>query len=163
MMRQRLLPLLLVVGLLLSACARGETKPNPPTIRYGEDTCTHCNMIISDPRYAAGYAYEISSGRYESLAFDDIGDLLVDLGEHADRHIVAWYVHDYASEEWLDATTAYYVVSAQIMSPMGHGIAAHATQGAAEQMAQIKGGQVYDWQALLAQAKTLEQETSHDH
>ena len=162
-MKQRLLLLLLLTVLLLAACSRGETVPKPPAIRYGEDTCTHCNMIISDPRYAAGYAHEISSGYYESLAFDDIGDLLTDLGEHPERHIVAWYVHDYESEEWLDATTAYYVISEQIMSPMGHGIAAHATQAAAEQMAQAKGGQVYDWQALLTQAKTLDHEASHDH
>lgn len=163
MMRERLLLLLLVAGLLLAACARGETTPKPPTIRYGEDTCTHCNMIISDPRYAAGYAHEISSGRYESLAFDDIGDLLADLREHADRHIVTWYVHDYESEEWLDATTAYYVLSAQIMSPMGHGIAAHATKAAAEEMAQAKHGQLFNWQGLVAQAKTLAQEASHQH
>ncbi|MCE7984754.1 MAG: hypothetical protein DYG89_26580 [Caldilinea sp. CFX5] len=162
-MKQRLLLLLLLTGLLLAACSRGETTPNPPTIRYGEDTCTHCNMIISDPRYAAGYAHEISAGRYESLAFDDIGDLLADLGEHAERHIVAWYVHDYESEEWLDATAAYYVVSDEIISPMGHGIAAHATQAAAEQMAQAKNGQVFDWQGLLAHAQTLDHEAAHQH
>jgi len=162
-MKRGLLLLLLVVSLLLSACARGETTPTPPTIRYGEDTCAHCNMIISDPRYAAGYAYEISDGRYESLAFDDIGDLLADLGEQTDRHIVAWYVHDYESEEWLDATTAYYVISKQIMSPMGHGISAHATQAAAEQMAQAKEGAVFDWQGLQAQAKTADHQTTHQH
>ena len=162
-MKQRLLLLLLLAGLLLAACAHGETTASPPEIRYGEDTCTHCNMIISDPRYAAGYAHEVSPGRYESLAFDDIGDLLADLGEQPERHIVAWYVHDYESEEWLDATTAYYVVSEQIISPMGHGIAAHATQAAAEQMAQANGGQVYDWQALLAQANGLNHEATHHH
>ena len=162
-MRRRLLLLLLVVGLLLAACARGETTPNPPTIRYGEDTCTHCNMIISDPRYAAGYAHEISPGRYESLAFDDTGDLLADLGEQSERHIVAWYVHDFETEEWLDATTAYYVISDEIMSPMGHGITAHATKAAAEEMAQAKHGQLFDWQGLVAQAKTLDHEASHQH
>lgn len=160
-MKQRLWLLFLIMILLPAACSRGETTPNPPAIRYGEDLCTHCNMIISDPRYAAGYAHEISSGRYESLAFDDIGDLLADLGEHSERHIVAWYVHDYASEAWLDATTAYYVVSDQIISPMGHGIAAHATQAAAEQMAQAKGGQVYTWQALVAQAQRLDHAAAH--
>lgn len=162
-MKQRLLLLLLVVGLLLVACSRGATAPTPPTIRYGEDLCAHCNMIISDPRYAAGYAHEISSGRYESVAFDDIGDLLADLGEHSERHIVAWYVHDYESEEWLDATVAYYVVSDQIISPMGHGISAHATQAAAEQMAQAKEGTVFDWQGLQAQAKEMDHETAHQH
>lgn len=145
--------LLLVVG-LLAACARGETVATPPTIRYGEDPCTECNMIISEPRYAAGYAHEISPGRYESLAFDDIGDLLVHMSKHPEYKIVAWYVHDYESEAWIDATTAYYVVSPQIASPMGHGISAHATKAAAEAMAQGKGGTVYDWPGVVAQSKT---------
>ncbi|MCB0082360.1 MAG: hypothetical protein KDE47_15580, partial [Caldilineaceae bacterium] len=55
---------LVVIGLIVSACARGDAKPNPPAIRYGEDACAECNMIINDVRYAAGYAYEISPGRY---------------------------------------------------------------------------------------------------
>jgi len=156
MMRKRLWLLLLVVGLLLSACAHGETTPSPPTIRYGEDLCAECNMIISDPRYAAGYAYAVSAGRYESIAFDDIGDLLTHMAKHPERAIVAWYVHDYESEEWLDATTAYYVVSEQIISPMGHGISAHATRAAAEQMAQAKQGKVFDWQGLQAHAQDVD-------
>lgn len=163
MMRRRLWLLLLVVGLLLSACARGETTPNPPGIRYGEDLCAECNMIISDPRYAAGYAYEIGASRYESVAFDDIGDLLTHMAKHPERTIVAWYVHDYESQEWLDATIAYYVVSEQIISPMGHGIAAHATQAAAEQMAQAKQGVVFDWQGLQAQVKDEDHQTAHQH
>lgn len=146
--------MLLLGSVWLVACARGATTATPPTIRYGEDLCTECNMIISEPRYAAGYAYEISAGRYESLAFDDIGDLLMHMTKHPERKIVAWYVHDYESEAWLDATTAYYVVSAQIASPMGHGISAHQTAAAAALMAQDKAGHVYDWNGLLAQAKS---------
>lgn len=148
--------ILLTAGLFLVACARGEPTASPPAIRYGEDACAECNMIISDPRYAAGYAYEISAGRYESLAFDDIGDLLVHWTKMPEQKIVAWYVHDYATEEWLDATTAYYVVSDQIHSPMGHGIAAHASRSAAEQMALEKGGQVFDWSGLQAMATAEE-------
>ncbi|MEZ4727856.1 MAG: nitrous oxide reductase accessory protein NosL [Caldilineaceae bacterium] len=152
-MCRRFLAFLFIGGLLLAACARGASTAMPPDIRYGEDLCTECNMIISDPRYAAGYAFEIAPGRYESLAFDDIGDLLAHMEKHPERQIVAWYVHDYTTEEWLDATAAYYVVSDQIISPMGHGIAAHATQAAAEAMDQAKAGHVLDWNGLLAQAK----------
>ncbi len=43
---------------------------------------------------------------------------------------VGWWVHDYQSEEWIDATTAWYVVGEQIKSPMNHGMAAFGTQDA---------------------------------
>lgn len=143
---------LVIVLTMVSACARGETAATPPVIRYGEDLCTECNMIINDVRYAAGYAVEIAPGRYESLAFDDIGDLLVHMAKHPEHTIVAWYVHDYTTEEWLDATTAYYVVSEQIHTPMGHGIAAHATEAAAAAMAQERQGEVFDWSELVQRA-----------
>lgn len=162
-MKQRLWLLCFVVVLLGVACARGQTTATPPTIRYGEDLCAECNMIISDPRYAAGYAHEISAGRYESVAFDDIGDLLAHTAKHPEHHIVAWYVHDFESEEWIDATTAYYVVSDAILSPMGHGITAHAAKADAEEMAQAKQGQLFDWQGLLNQAQTLHEETAQHH
>lgn len=152
---------LLLALLLMAGCAQGSAEVAPPEIRYGEDLCAHCNMIISDPRFAAGYAHELSPGRYESLAFDDIGDLLAHLEKHPERKIVAWYVHDYTTEEWLDATVAYYVVSDQILSPMGHGIAAHATRAAAEAMDQAKAGRVLDWNGLLAQVKAAA--THHEH
>lgn len=162
-MRLRLFLLNVVASVLLAACTRGATEAKPPTIRYGEDTCNECNMIISDSRYAAGYAHEIEAGRYESLAFDDIGDLLAHLEKHPERKVIAWYVHDYAMEEWLDATTAYYVISDQIISPMGHGIAAHATRAAAEEMAQAKAGLVVDWPGLQAQAKATDGHNDHTH
>lgn len=162
-MRYYLLLLLLLSTLLLNACTRGVATAAPPEIRYGEDTCTECNMIISDPRYAAGYAHELSAGRYESLAFDDIGDLLAHLEKYRERKVVAWYVHDYTTAEWLDATTAYYVLSDEIHSPMGHGIAAHATRDAAEVLAQRKSGLVLDWQGLQAHVKATAGHSDHSH
>lgn len=139
----------LLLLLLAWGCAEGSSTIAPPAIRYGEDLCAECNMVISDPRFAAGYVYEVSEGRYRSLAFDDIGDLLVHMAKHPEHTIIAWYVHDYQSEEWLDATTAYYVVGEQIRTPMNHGIAAHATEAAATAMAVNLAGEVMDWATLL--------------
>ena len=51
-----ILPILLF---LLAACAQGATELNPPEIRYGEDVCADCNMIISDPRFASAYALSL--------------------------------------------------------------------------------------------------------
>lgn len=141
---------LLLALLLMAGCAQGSAEVAPPEIRYGEDLCAHCNMIISDPRFAAGYAHELSPGRYESLAFDDIGDMLAMAEANPDHAIVAWYVHDYTSEEWIDATTAHYVVSEQISTPMGFGMVAHADEQAAVAQAAETQGEVLTWEELQA-------------
>lgn len=141
---------LLTLFLLLAGCAQGQAMIEPPTILYGEDRCAECGMIISDPRFASSLLYEISEGRYASLLFDDIGDMLVYTAKHPEQKIVAWYVHDYANEEWLDATQAYFMTSPAIQTPMGHEIAAHATQTAAQAMADELHGLVVDWSALQA-------------
>ncbi len=150
--------LVFLVGmiLVLVACAQGQDQVAPPEIHYGEDVCVECNMIISDARFAAGYAYEISPGRYESIAFDDIGDMLIHADKHAEHQVVAWYVHDYASQEWLDATQATYVFSNELKTPMAQGLAAHASMADAQEMAAELNGEVLDWDGLLARHRTGE-------
>jgi copper chaperone NosL len=135
----------LALAAILVACAQGVSTPTPPEIRFGEDVCADCNMIISDPRFASAYAYEIETGRFESLAFDDIGDMLNHAQQHPENKVVNWWVHDYYSEEWTDATTAFYVASENIQTPMGHGMAALAQQADAEKLAQETSGEVLDW------------------
>ena len=137
-----------LVVLALAACAPGQPEMAPPDIVYGETLCVECSMIISDARFAAGYAHEVAAGRYESKAFDDIGDMLVHAGKHAEDQITAWYVHDYASEAWLDAGQATYVVSPQLPTPMGYGILAFAERGAAERAASEADGRLLTWEEL---------------
>jgi len=150
MMGQRLLGFLLFVGFVFGACARGDTAIKPAEIHYGQDACAECNMIISDPRFAASYARELSEGRYAAIAFDDIGDMLTHAQKHPEHKIAGWYVHDYQSKEWLDATQAFYVFADGIRSPMGHGLAAHTRREAAQQMATTVKGEVLTWVALKA-------------
>ena len=142
-----LIPLIL---LLLSGCTPGQNEITPPEIQYGEDICVECMMIISDVRFAAGYAYEVAPNRYESLAFDDIGDMLMHADKHPEHDVVAWYVHDYNSQEWLDAAESHFVFSNHLHTPMGQGTAAHSTLQAAEGMASELNGEVLDWVGLRA-------------
>lgn len=155
-MMNKLRMLLLLVVLFLSGCAQGVAELKPPEIRYGEDVCADCNMIISDPKFASGYAYEISPGRFESVIFDDIGDMLKHADEHTDQKVVAWYVHDFSSQEWLDATKASYVHSATLQTPMAFGVAAHATADAANKQAQEMSGEVMDWNGLMTRFRAGE-------
>jgi len=56
----------LLISILLAGCQKDQ---GPPKIRYGEETCDHCRMIISEDRFAA--AYRLNSGLVKK--FDDIG------------------------------------------------------------------------------------------
>ena len=143
---------LMVAIFVFAACGRGEGKIQPAEIHYGEDLCAECGMIISDPKFASSISKEIGAGRYQTVAFDDIGDMLAYLDKHPEEKVVGWFVHDYETEEWIDATTAFFVVSEEVKSPMNHGIAAHAQKSAAEAMAQKSDGQLFTWQEVQLHA-----------
>ncbi len=159
--------------LLLAACAQGSKEIKPPDIRFGEHVCADCNMIISDPRFASAYVYEISAGRYESKIFDDVGDMLAYADKNPTHKIAAWYVHDYESKEWTDATTAAYVISNKVETPMASGIVSLAKRDRADVMAYALGVQVIDWKILQEKFKAGEvgagmagatmPMTGHDH
>ena len=155
--------LLLIIALLVGACAEGQRAIEPPVIRYGEDQCAECGMIISDARFAAGYLHEVSAGRYVSLIFDDIGDMLHHADKNPTHRIQAWYVHDYADETWLDATAAFYVISQEIHTPMGHGIAAHGEREAAVALATATNGELVDWAGLQLHFESGGMAHSHSH
>ena len=167
---------LFLLILFVSACAQGTAEIRPPDIRYGEDVCAECNMIISDPRFAAAYARgrnpraavrargDIQSrvrareamqnnAQLQQLAFDDIGDMLLYATKHPEQKIVGSYVHDYQTEEWLDAADAHFVISSAIATPMGHGIAAFATEENAQAFALETRGEMLTWDALQARGQ----------
>lgn len=148
--RRSFLQALLATGLLvvapgLTSCGKRTTgEPQPPPIRYGRSICAYCGMIINEARYAAGAILDDGSARL----FDDIGDMLLYLRAHPEERAVALFVHDYHTEQWIRAEPAFYVVSPQILSPMGHGIAAFAQRSAAEAFAQERQGRVLDFSQL---------------
>lgn len=142
--------ILLTVLLTLAGCAVRSVAPVAPTIHFGEDMCSDCGMIINEPRFAAAYAAQQGEGSYQTFIFDDIGDMLRHMQQNMTLAGVGWWVHDYDSEEWIDAATAFYVVSDQIKTPMNHGIVAFAQEEAANSLAGEAGGKVLDWDKVRA-------------
>lgn len=132
------LPLLLLLLALVACGAAADAGPQPPDIAYGQDVCDACGMVIDQPKFAAATVLTNT----ESHKFGDIGDMLVYHMDHPDQTVVAWFVHDYHSEEWIDAQTAFYVMSPQLITPMGFGVAAFADQAQAAQLAQELGANV---------------------
>ncbi|MER2598446.1 MAG: FixH family protein [Caldilineales bacterium] len=152
-MKARIFLLLFALALLAAGCAQGTAEIKPPEIRYGEDVCVECIMIISDPRFAAAYTYEVSPGRYENQLFDDIGDMLIWADKHPEHNVVAWWVHDYNTKEWVEGTQAIYMFSHNLQTPMAQGTAAFAMLGPAQEMAAELNGEVFDWNGLVERHK----------
>lgn len=98
----------------------GSSQSGEPTINYGQESCARCRMIISNPKFAGAWLQQ--DGR--EVHFDDIGCMVLHDGErHLDVKSRYW-VHDFDSEEWIDAISATYVRSVAIHSPMNYGVAA---------------------------------------
>ena len=126
----RMIFLAVLVLLLLGACQSQVDLSQPPEIRYGEDMCTECGMIISEARFAA--AYYTPDG--EAHRFDDIGGMLT---HHAkmQEDVAQFWVHDYETEEWIVAEEANFVSSEALQTPMGFGVIAFSEQDRAQRLA----------------------------
>ena len=136
--------LLILVGLItIASCSSGPDFDEPPDIRYGEDSCERCLMIINEARFATAYVTDAG----ETRRFDDIGGMVAYIDEISEDVAVFW-VHDFDSEEWLKAQEAFYVESQQ-QTPMGFGIIAFADQQRADQWAAENDGVVLSFADLF--------------
>lgn len=141
---------LLILGLVLAALAACQPKPaspQPPEIRYGQETCSACGMVIDDPRFAA--ATLLKDGKY--LKFDDAGEMLSYHMKHPQTQVAAWFVHDYPSQSWIRGEEAFFVQSTSLQTPMGSGVVTFADQAAAEAFAAERDGKVFSLDQIRAQ------------
>lgn len=150
----RWLVILALAGLLLGACGGGQGALQPPEIYYGQDTCDRCGMLISDPRFAAA----LLTVEGESRKYDDIGCLLDDY-VHAGLKVGEIYVHDYNTNEWLNAKTAFFVQS-DIHTPMASGLVAFGDRASAEKFA--PGATVMSFEQMVAM-QAERPAHSHEH
>ena len=128
---------------LLAGCGANSSLEEPPTIRYGEDLCDECGMIISETRYSASYVTNTGEVRH----FDDLGSMLAYDARHQEPVHFYW-VHDFASEAWVKASEATFVTGDDLRTPMSWGLIAFASQADAEQFAGDNNGTTLTWAAL---------------
>ena len=141
-----LLMLIVLSATTLAGCGGEARADKPPEIKYGVDTCSRCHMIISEEKYASGLV--ASDGT--TMIFDDIGEMIATVQTDGLNERRVW-VHDFDSVEWIDGTTAFYVDSHDLMTPMGMGVVAFSSKDAAEKLAAEKSGTVRDWEAMLVE------------
>jgi len=122
-----------VLLLILTACGDDISTDQPPEIRYGEEACDECHMLIQDKRFAAAYITEDG----QPYRFDDIGDMFLHMQTLRPQIASAW------------------------LTPMGYGLAAFATRERAEAFAAEHDGMVMTFETLRAtDANTLRDEAA---
>jgi nitrous oxide reductase accessory protein NosL len=111
--------LLAALALFGAACAP-DTATGPGEIAWDRDVCEHCQMIISERRYAAQVR---DADRKRLHRFDDLGCALLWLAGHpsADAGNAELWVLDPGSGDWIDGRAAHYTVGHR--TPMGYGFA----------------------------------------
>lgn len=126
---------LLSITLLVSAC--GAQPDGPPEIVVDRTACSHCTMLISEPRYAAAYQAPGADAR----VFDDIACLLAASRAEAAGGLRFWF-HDGNDGRWIDGDAAVFVTSPEFRTPMGGGTIAYRDRAGAEAAARRYGGKV---------------------
>ena len=151
-----IITLILLSGIVLGACQPAVDLSQPPDIRFGEDICDECNMIISEPRFAAAYfTFEGTARR-----FDDIGDMLAYNAKH-NEDVAQFWVHDFKSEKSLIAKDAFFVVSEDLHTPMGHGMVAFEFEDQAQSFASEVNGMVMTFPMVMQNYQNGD--SSHEH
>lgn len=130
-----------VIGFIIAGC--GTQDQGPPRIRYGEETCDRCRMIISEKRFAAAYRTESGALR----KFDDLGCAALHPKEQAETITQLWG-YDYEETDWLDVRQAFLVHSSELLTPMGYGIAVLPTAEKAATLAEKVSGRIVQFDQL---------------
>ena len=117
------LRLLAVAGLPALALVGCKERSGPEPIHFDRETCEICNMIISDPRFAA----EIRDPKGRVHKFDDIGDAIhwmirQDWFKAGKKPKEFWVMNMKDGKTWLDARKAFYLPGQ--VTPMDYGFGA---------------------------------------
>lgn len=140
----------ILVSILLSGCARDESL-DPPQIRFGQDVCAECGMIVSDERFAGAIQLIDVHGERQTLLFDDIGEMLK-YQPPSHQRMKAW-VRDADTKAWLDAQTAWFNVKSEQQTPMATGVSAHASESAAAASARAHGGTIVEGDTVARRSR----------
>lgn len=113
-----------LAAILLNGCFEKDPDSGPVRVVWDHDVCEHCNMVLSNPRYAAQLR-ELDGTAHK---YDDFGDAILDLKARGwDEEKIEFWVTDYKTGLWINAFKARYVSGET--TPMGFGLGATTVPG----------------------------------
>lgn len=131
-----------LVWLSLNSC-----NTQPQAFALGKDICDDCKMTIMENRFGG----EIITKKGKVYKFDDAhclaSFLKKDIVKKTDIARTVFIDYD-NSKNFLDASSAYFVVSDQLKSPMNSNAASFTTRAEAEKTAKETNGKVFVWNDL---------------
>lgn len=136
--------------LLMAGACR---SPEPRPLAYGVEQCSHCHMTLADPRFSA----ELVTTTGRVIPFDDIGCLATFLGGNGigtDQISSLWVSEFFPPHRLLAASSAVFLRSDSLHTPMDHGIAAVEPGARADSLHALLGGEVLSWEAVLARLRS---------
>lgn len=135
----------LVVFLVTLSCSNA-----PQTINYGQDGCHFCKMTIVDKFHAA----QIVTKKGKSYTFDASECMINFLKEFDASKVKLYLTTNYSNpEELIDATSATFLISKNIPSPMGAFISGFKNKEDAIKIQSEYGGDLYVWDELVKHLK----------
>jgi copper chaperone NosL len=121
-------------------------NPAPKAIAYGTDSCYFCRMTIVDQQRAA----EIVTLKGKVYKFDAVECMVHSKGEIGTENIALYLCNTFNKPADLaDATTAGFLESEALPSPMGANLTAFTNVEEATMAMEEYGGKVYLWESLL--------------
>lgn len=125
-----------------------EVGPKP--IEYGENSCHFCQMTIVDKHHAA----EVVTMKGKVYKFDAI-ECMINFRKDFDTDEIALNLSNNFMDagKLIDATTATFLISENIPSPMGAYLSAFKNKEEAMKIQSENGGSLYDWEELIAHLK----------
>ncbi|WP_456438706.1 nitrous oxide reductase accessory protein NosL [Psychroserpens sp.] len=137
----------LIIALLFLFCS---CNVSPKPIDYGSDGCHFCKMTIVDKVHAA----EIVTKKGKIYKFDATECMIHFMDEFDTSEIKFYLSNNYTEPEVLiDATTATFLISKNIPSPMGAFLSAFENKADAVNFQAKKEGELYTWEELLVHFK----------
>lgn len=138
----------IVLFTTLLACS---VEPEP--INYGSDICEYCHMTIVDQQHAA----EIVTKKGRTYKFDAIECMVNYLKTIDDATVQIYLITDYTQPgKLVDATSAIFLISRNIPSPMGAFLLGAINKEDAEKLQREHDGTLYTWDELIRYFKDTE-------
>lgn len=116
-------------------------------IVYGNDQCDFCQMNIVDQQHAAQYVTK----KGKQFKFDAIECMVHKLEEVDENSLAIMLVSDFGKSTMIDASSATFLVSDSIKSPMGENLSAFGDNARAIKTQADHLGDIYNWHELKVQ------------
>jgi copper chaperone NosL len=136
----------LTIMLLFSIATFSCSNNKPVPINLNKDNCDYCSMGISDGQFGS----EIITEKGRAYKFDDIICMVNYCKENPKNSIAAYFVHDYSKQNILiPASSAYFLSSDAIHSPMRGGIIAFSNENIKNEVNKKYKAKTITWNSIL--------------